>query len=221
VKDDDKVPVIAIDGPSGSGKGTVAKRIAQQLGFHYLDSGALYRAVALKAREHGVSWDDEGGLAKLAAALELKFEGDQVLLGNEDVGFKIRGEELSAAASKVAIHPQVRRALLARQRAFRKAPGLVAEGRDMGSVVFPDARLKIFLTASIEARAKRRYKQLREKGMHANLDTLLRDIAERDQRDSKRAAAPLMQSADAMVLDTTGRSIAEVVVKIMEQYAAR
>ncbi|HET6756217.1 MAG TPA: (d)CMP kinase [Burkholderiales bacterium] len=217
----DKAPVIAIDGPSGSGKGTVAKLVAQRLGFRYLDSGALYRAVALAALEQGIPWEDEESVARLAAALDLNFEGERVLLHGKDVALRIRDEELSAGASEVAAHPKLRQSLLAHQRAFRKAPGLVAEGRDMGSVIFPDAVLKIFLTASIAERAKRRYKQLREKGMHANLGNLLRDLAERDQRDSNRAAAPLVKSTDAIVIDTTGSSIAEVVAMIMEHYAAR
>lgn len=212
-------PVIAIDGPSGSGKGTVAKLVAAELGFHYLDSGALYRAVALAARNREVSWDDEETLASLAAALNLDFRDGWIFLEGEDVSGEIRDEELSAGASKVAALPRLREALLARQRGFRKSPGLVAEGRDMGSVVFVDADLKIFLTASAEERAKRRYKQLREKGMRANLGNLLRDIAERDQRDSNRSAAPLMQSADAIVLDTTRLAVSEVVAEILERYA--
>lgn len=214
-------PVIAIDGPSSSGKGTVAKQVAQNLNLHYLDSGALYRAVALAALEQGIPWQDEESVARLAAVLDLNFEGNRILLHGKDVALKIRDEDLSAGASKVAAHPKLRQALLARQRAFRKSPGLVAEGRDMGSVVFPDACLKIFLTASVEERAKRRYKQLREKGMHANLGNLSRDIAERDQRDSNRAAAPLVKSTDAIVIDTTGSSITQVVAMIMERYAAR
>ncbi|MGH8727221.1 MAG: (d)CMP kinase [Burkholderiales bacterium] len=214
-------PVVAIDGPSGSGKGTVAKKVAGELGFQYLDSGALYRVLALGAQRRRISLDDEDTLVELAAALDLRFEGERVVLDGEDVGRAIRDEEISAAASKVAVLPRVRRALLQRQRAFRQSPGLVAEGRDMGSVVFPDAVLKIFLTASAEERAKRRHKQLSEKGMRANLAHLLQDIAERDQRDSSRNVAPLVQSPDAIVIDTTGTSIAEVVARIMELYAAR
>jgi cytidylate kinase len=215
------LPVIAIDGPSGSGKGTVAKLVAQNLGFHYLDSGALYRLVALAAERGGISLNDEARLAEVAAVLDVQFTADVILLAGEDVSLAIREEGVSRDASIVSAYPKVRCALLERQRAFRKLPGLVAEGRDMASVVFPDARLKIFLTASVKERVKRRYKQLSEKGMHANLDNLLRDIAKRDERDSNRAVAPLVQSPDAMILDTTNLSIAQAVCEILDRYAAR
>ena len=212
------IPVIAIDGPSASGKGTVAQRVAQQLGFHFLDSGALYRLVALAAQRMGVAWEDEPGLAKLAENLDVRFESSEVLLENEVVSDEIRREDIGSGASKVAAFPQVRAALVGRQRAFRQAPGLVADGRDMGSVIFPDAGLKIFLTASAEVRADRRYKQLIEKGMSANIDTLLQDIQGRDARDSQRSAAPLQQAADASFLDTSNISIEQAVAEVLKQY---
>jgi len=208
-------PVVAIDGPSGSGKGTVAQRLAQRLGFHYLDSGALYRLVALRARRKGVAFNDAQGLAALARELPAEFSGAQVRLEGELVTDAIRAEEISEAASEVAAVPEVRQALMRRQRAFRRPPGLVAEGRDMGSVVFPDACLKVFLTASAEARAERRYKQLIDKGLHATLATLLRDIEQRDARDSGRSVAPLQRSADAQVLDTTGLSVEQATERVL------
>lgn len=212
--------MIAIDGPSASGKGTVAKLVAQALGFHYLDSGALYRLVALAAQRSGVSLKDEARLAVLAEGLPIRFEGDEVYLGDEDVSAAIRSEDCSQAASRIAALPAVRHALLARQRAFRKAPGLVAEGRDMGSVVFPDAVLKIFLTASPEERSRRRYNQLIAKGMRANIAILLQEINERDRRDSARSVAPLQKAQDASLLDTTGLSIDEAVVEVVARYRA-
>jgi cytidylate kinase len=215
------VPVIAIDGPSASGKGTIAARVARQLNFHYLDSGALYRLVALAAMRRGIPLDAGERLAAMIKKLEVDFRGEAVLLDDEDVTEQIRSEEIAAGASVVAALPQVRRELLEVQRAFRKPPGLVAEGRDMGAVVFPDAVLKIFLTASAQERAERRYKQLREKGMHANLNALLQDIVQRDARDSGRAEAPLKKAADAELLDTTARPIDEVVAEVLASYAAR
>ena len=215
-----KIPVIAIDGPSASGKGTVAKLVAGRLGFHYLDSGALYRLVALVAMRSQVPLDDESALARLAAHLDLVFRGDNVTLNQEDVTDSIRSEEVGAGASRVAALPEVRRALLTRQRAFRVAPGLVAEGRDMGTVVFPDATLKIYLTANVEERARRRHKQLIEKGMDANMATLLQDIRQRDGRDSARAAAPLQKAGDAISLDTTALTIAAAVDEVLARYAA-
>jgi 3-phosphoshikimate 1-carboxyvinyltransferase len=212
------VPVIAIDGPSASGKGTVAQRVAEKLGFHYLDSGALYRLTALAALRAGVAWDDEPALARLARDLPVRFKEGRVWLGEEDVTDAIRSEEMSRGASAVAQWPLVRDALLDRQRAFRKAPGLVADGRDMGSVVFPDARTKIFLTASPEVRAERRYKQLMEKGMSANIQTLLQDIRERDARDSERAVAPLQKCADAILLDTSTLTIDQVVEAVLKLF---
>jgi 3-phosphoshikimate 1-carboxyvinyltransferase len=208
-------PVIAIDGPSASGKGTIAARVAEALGWHYLDSGALYRLTALAARQAGVSWDDETAVAKIAAELDAQFAGSSILLSGEDVGDAIRHEDISAGASRVAALPAVREALLFRQRLFRRAPGLVADGRDMGSVVFPDARSKVFLTASVEARAQRRYKQLIEKGIAANIASLLLDLRERDLRDSQRSAAPLRQSEGAHLLDTTKLSIGETVAQVL------
>jgi len=212
------VPVIAIDGPSGSGKGTVANAVARSLGFHYLNSGALYRTVALAALESGADLENELVLRDIALNLIAKFQGESVVMGGRDVTDVVRSEPVSLAASRIAALPRVREALLERQRAFRKAPGLVADGRDMGSVVFPDAVLKVFLTASAEERAKRRYKQLIDKGMDANMATLLQDIRERDERDSSRAAAPLRQSADAVLLDTTGMSIEEAVGQVLALY---
>ncbi|HZX31635.1 MAG TPA: bifunctional 3-phosphoshikimate 1-carboxyvinyltransferase/cytidylate kinase [Rhodocyclaceae bacterium] len=208
-------PVIAIDGPSASGKGTVAARVAAALGFHYLDSGALYRLTALAAQRAGVAWDDEAGVAAVAAKLDVVFSESSVRLAGEDVGDAIRTEEISAGASKVAALPAVRTALLFRQRAFNRAPGLVGDGRDMGSVVFPKAALKVFLTASAEVRAERRYKQLMEKGFSANLDDLLLDLRQRDERDSRRSVAPLQQGADALLLDTTPLSIEQAVGQVL------
>jgi cytidylate kinase len=211
----DSIPVIAIDGPAASGKGTIAQRVAAILGFHYLDSGALYRLVALAAERAGVACDDEAGAAAVAASLDAHFRDGDIWLGARPVGDAIRTEAISAGASRVAALPAVRQALLARQRAFRAPPGLVADGRDMGTVVFPCARLKIYLTASVEARAERRHKQLMEKGLGANMQTLLRDIRERDARDSARAAAPLEPAGDAIEIDTTDLSIEQVVDRVL------
>jgi 3-phosphoshikimate 1-carboxyvinyltransferase len=204
-------PVIAIDGPSASGKGTVAALVAERLGFHYLDSGALYRLVALAAIRAGVSLEDGESLARIAETLPARFEGGRILLGGTDATEAIRSEECSAGSSKVAAFPAVRGALLGRQRAYRQAPGLVAEGRDMGSVVFRDAALKVFLTATPEARAERRHKQLISKGMSVSIGTLLQDLRERDARDSARAVAPLQKCADAELLDTTAMTVEEAV----------
>lgn len=212
------IPVIAIDGPSASGKGTVAALVARALGFHYLDSGALYRVTAFAAQRAGVSLEDEQALAELAMGLDLRFDGVEVYLNGEAVGDAIRTEEAGRAASKIAAMPVLRAALLERQRAFRQAPGLVTDGRDMGSVVFPDARVKIFLTASCEERAQRRYKQLIEKGFDANLAALFQDLSERDARDAARSVAPLKQSADAALLDTTGLSIDQAVAWVLAAY---
>lgn len=212
------VPVIAIDGPSASGKGTVAQGVAQRLGFHYLDSGALYRLVALAALGRGIALDDEAQIADIAAQLEAEFIGSQIYLQGEDVSLALRQEAIGEGASRVATLPKLRAALLERQRAFRQPPGLVADGRDMGSVVFPDAQLKIFLTASPEARAQRRYKQLIEKGMPANIATLLQDIRARDERDSQRSIAPLQQGADAHFLDTSDLSIEQAVEKVLQSF---
>ncbi len=212
------VPVIAIDGPSASGKGTVAQRVAKKLGYHYLDSGALYRLLALAAQRDRIVLTDEPGLAKLAERMDIRFEGNLIFLDGVLVGDELRGEQCAAAASVVAALPGVRAALLNKQHAFRRAPGLVADGRDMGSVVFPDAVLKIFLTASAEARAERRYKQLMEKGIGANITALLLDIRVRDERDTQRSASPLQQAPGASLLDTTALSIDEAVQDIGQAY---
>lgn len=208
-------PVIAIDGPSASGKGTVAARIASALGYAYLDSGALYRLTALAARQAGVDWVEEAGVAAIASGLDVEFSESDIRLNGALVGDAIRTEEMSAGASRVAALPAVREALLFRQRAFNKAPGLVGDGRDMGSVIFPRAVLKVFLTASAEARAERRYKQLIEKGLSANLDDLLLDLKQRDERDSQRSVAPLRQEADAKLLDTTHLTIEQAVNQVL------
>jgi len=213
-------PVLAIDGPSGSGKGTIAAELARRLGWHRLDSGALYRSVGVAALRRGIALDDAGGLAAMTAGLELRFgEADgieTVTLDGEDITRAIRSEEAGRAASEVAAEPAVRRALLERQRGFAVAPGLVAEGRDMGTVVFPAAALKVFLTASPEARALRRHKQLKEKGIDVSLPDLSQGIAERDRRDSSRSVAPLKAADDARVLDSTDLSPAEVVRQVLE-----
>ena len=215
------VPVIAIDGPSASGKGTIAKRVADALGFHYLESGALYRLVALASLEAGVPPADEGPLVSIAANLPAEFRGEQILLSGKDVSDALRDEAVATRASEIAPIPRVRAALLARQRAFRSAPGLVAEGRDMGSVVFPDAGLKVFLTASLEERARRRHKQLIDKGIHATLRTLFRDLAERDKRDAARSVAPLVAAPDAVHIDATNLSVQDVVAELVENYRKR
>ena len=211
------VPVIAIDGPSASGKGTVAQRVAAKLGYHYLDSGALYRLLGMAAQREGLGLNDEPGLAALAGRMEIHFEGEQIWLDGVLVGDELRSEQC-AAASKVAELPTVRAALLAKQHAFRRAPGLVADGRDMATVVFRDAVLKIFLTASPEARAERRYKQLMEKGIGANIAALLLDIQLRDERDTRRSVSPLQQAPGATLLDTTALSIDDAVLKILKTF---
>jgi len=208
-------PVVAIDGPSASGKGTVAARVAGVLGFHLLDSGALYRLTALAAQRAGVAWGDEPAVAAVAATLPAEFRGERILLAGDDVTEAIRTEEMGVGASKVAALPTVRTALLARQRAYRRWPGLVADGRDMGSVVFPQAECKVFLTAAVGARAERRYKQLIGKGMPANMRALLQDLAERDARDAARSVAPLQKCADAELLDTTEMSIEQAVAAVL------
>lgn len=212
------IPVVAIDGPSASGKGTVAQRVADALGFHYLDSGALYRAVALAALRCGMDLENRLETSSIALNINILFSHGRIVLGGEDVSDALRAEEVGVGASRVAAHPEVRAALLDRQRAFRQSPGLVADGRDMGSVVFPDAALKIYLTASAEERALRRYKQLIEKGMSANMSALLQEIRARDARDSARAAAPLQKCTDAMELDTTGMSIEAAVAAVLRAY---
>ena len=209
------VPVIAIDGPSASGKGTVAARVAAALGWHYLDSGALYRLTALAARRAGVAWDDEVRVAAIASGLDVEFGENSIRLSGAEAGEDIRQEEISSGASQVAALPAVRAALLFRQRVFRQAPGLVADGRDMASLVFPDAQTKVFLTASVEVRAERRYKQLIEKGITASIPPLLLDLRERDERDSQRSVAPLQQNKEAKLLDTTDLTIEEAVAQVL------
>lgn len=213
-------PVLAIDGPSGSGKGTISLKVAERLGWHLLDSGALYRLVALAAERHGVALDAAEALAALAAGLDAVFGTDdagqeRVLLEGEDVTRELRAETSGDRASRVAAIPAVRAALVNRQRGFRQWPGLVADGRDMGSIIFPDAQAKVFLTASPEERARRRYKQLIEKGIDANLDRLSAEIAERDRRDAAREVAPLRPAPDARLIDTTGIGIPAVVEQVV------
>ena len=214
------VPVIAIDGPTASGKGTVAQRVAEALGFHYLDSGALYRLVGLASFKAGVSTDSELDLIPITEKLNVIFQGDRVFLAGEDVTDAIRQEEMGKRASEVAIHPGVRAALVARQQAFRQAPGLVADGRDMASVIFQDAITKVFLTASVEARAERRYKQLIAKGFSANMSILLQDLRDRDARDANRSTSPLKAVEGAHHLDTTSMTIEEAVNQVLAWYKA-
>jgi 3-phosphoshikimate 1-carboxyvinyltransferase len=213
-------PVIAVDGPAASGKGTIAQAVARALGFHYLDSGSLYRLVALKALRDDIPLDDRSKLAEAATDLKATFSEERIELDGVDVTAALRSPAVSAAASRIAVFPEVRRALLARQREFRRYPGLVADGRDMGTVVFPDASVKVYVTATPEERARRRYKQLIEKGNPVTIDGLLRDIRERDARDSARPAAPLKTAADAIVLDTTGLSIDDSVAFVLERFRA-
>jgi len=211
-------PVIAIDGPSASGKGTVAQGVANALGFHYLNSGALYRTVAMAAIGAGTDLEKESSILDITLNLHVKFYNDNVELDGREVTDAIRTEEISAAASRIAAFPKVRNALLERQRGFRKPPGLVADGRDMGTVVFPDAVLKIYLTASPEERAARRYKQLMGKGLGATMAALLQDIRERDQRDSARAAAPLKKGVDAVLVDTTNMTAVDAIAQVLALY---
>ena len=214
------IDVITIDGPTASGKGTVAHKVADAVGFHLLDSGALYRLVALASDRAGVAQDDIGALAKMATRLDVKFGPDRVWLSGEEVSHAIRAEAIGNRASAIAVYQPVRDALTQLQRDFRKLPGLVADGRDMGTVIFPDARLKVFLTASVEARARRRYKQLIDKGISANIEDLLRDLEARDARDRSRAAAPLRPAEDAQRLDTSDMSVDEAVAQVLEWYTA-
>jgi cytidylate kinase len=213
------IPVITIDGPTASGKGTVAHRVALHLGFHYLDSGALYRLTALSALRKKIDLQDEHALAKAARDLHCSFNGDEVFLANENVTLAIRAEEVGNTASKIASLPTVRHALYGLQLDFRKAPGLVADGRDMGTVIFPQAPLKIFLTASAQARAERRYKQLIGKGFSANIDDLLHDLMERDARDANRKIAPLKPAEGAYVLDTSDMTADQAVEQVLKWYA--
>jgi CMP/dCMP kinase len=212
-------PVIAVDGPSGAGKGTVCRLLAKKVGYQLLDSGALYRLTALAAMRRSVSTSDEGSVASIAASLGVVFSptatGVKTLLDGDDVTAEIRTEEVGMQASVVAALPAVRAALLARQRAFATLPGLVADGRDMGTVVFPSANVKVFLTASAEERARRRYLQLRQAGQSAGLAVILKDIQDRDERDANRAAAPLRPAVDALILDSTSLTIEQVVDEVM------
>lgn len=215
------IPVIAIDGPTASGKGTVASLVAEKLGFHYLDSGALYRLVALASEKEAIDTQNGQKLGLLAQKLVISFEKGQIILNGEVVTETIRTESIGLRASAIAIHPEVREALVGVQRDFRKAPGLVADGRDMASVIFPDASLKIFLTATAAARAERRYKQLIAKGISAKLDVLLQDLQERDARDSSRGAAPLLIAPGAQVLDTSELSIDQAVKTVLDWYQSK
>jgi cytidylate kinase len=214
-------PVVAIDGPSASGKGTVAFLVARALGFNYLDSGSLYRLVALAAQLAPVPLDDQAALAQIARSMRVRFEGEEAYLEDQLVSDDIRGEDVARDASRVAAMVGVRQSLLERQRAFRQPPGLVAEGRDMGTVVFPDATLKVFLTAGAEARAERRHKQLKQKGIAATLPDLLRDLRERDARDAARSVAPLKASPDAQWLDTTVLSATQAAERVLDWYRAK
>jgi cytidylate kinase len=220
-------PVITIDGPSGSGKGTIAGILAKRLGWNLLDSGALYRLLAYAASNHGVQWDNEASLKVMAAHLDVQFiaaddrHPQRIILEGDDVTGDIRNEQVGAGASQVAALPAVRDALLQRQRAFLESPGLVADGRDMGTVVFPDAPLKVFLTASAEERARRRYLQLKAAGNDVSLSSLLDEIRARDERDTQRAVAPLKPAADAIQLDSTELSIEQVLERIMSEIALR
>jgi len=215
------IPVITIDGPTASGKGTVAHLVAERLGFHLLDSGALYRLTALSALRRGVDLSDEHALAKTAEHLPARFVDGEIRLADENVGQTIRQEEIGNLASRIAALPSVRQALFALQLNFRKAPGLVADGRDMGTVIFPGAQLKIFLTASVAARAQRRYKQLIDKGISANMDDLLADLQARDDRDTHRLIAPLVPAEGAHVLDTSDKTVAEAVESVMQWWAQK
>ena len=214
------IPVVTVDGPSGAGKGTLSALIAEKLGWHLLDSGAIYRVLAVAAMHHDLPVDDESAVVPLASGLDVSFEIDneqrRVVLEGEDVTDDIRTEEVGAVASQIASLARVREALLRRQRAFQQDPGLVADGRDMGTVVFPDANVKLFLTASAEARAERRYNQLKDKGLNVNIARLLTDIKARDDRDANRSIAPLVPAEDAVVIDSTDLDINQVFESAME-----
>lgn len=212
------IPVIAIDGPSASGKGSVAQKVAEHLGFGYLDSGAIYRIVAFAAYKRNIPWDQSEELGKLASILKIEFKHGDIFLAGDRITEALRSEHMSKGASQVAVHPPVRKALLDLQRSFQKGKGLVADGRDMASVVFPEAELKIFLTASVETRANRRYLQLTNRGLEADLAQIQQDLAERDLRDSQRKAAPLMQVDEAILLDTNTLNIQEATDFVLNHY---
>jgi len=212
------IPVIAVDGPSASGKGTVAQLVADALGFGYLDSGALYRVVAFATKQNGIAWNDAEAVAACAKSLDIQFKKDHVYLNAVDISEDIRTEEMGKGASQVAVHAQLRAALVDLQHHFLQAPGLVADGRDMGTVIFPDAQLKIFLTASTETRADRRYKQLLDKGLPADYEAILLDLRERDARDQGRASAPLVMAADAILLETDHLTIAKAVDTVLQNF---
>ena len=212
------IPVIAVDGPSASGKGTVAQLVADALGFGYLDSGALYRVVAFAAKQNNIAWSDAEAVAACAKTLDIQFKNDQVYLNGSDISEQIRSEEMGKGASQVAVHAPLRAALVDLQHNFRQAPGLVADGRDMGTVIFPDAVLKIFLTASTETRAERRYKQLLGKNQPANYENILQDLRERDARDKGRASAPLVMAEDAILLETDNLTITEAVNTVLQNF---
>lgn len=214
-----RIPVLTLDGPGGAGKGTVGRRVAARLGWHYLDSGALYRVVALTSLRRGLSAGDAATVVADIPDLQVVFEGEHVVLDGEDVSRELRTEAVSRRASALAPAPAVRAALIKRQRALRKAPGLVADGRDMGTVVFPDAPVKVFLDASPEERALRRYKQLKEQGFNANLPSLTKELRERDERDASRAVAPLKPAVDAEVIDTTAHTVDWVVDRLIDLVA--
>ena len=212
------IPVIAIDGPTASGKGTVAELVAERLSFHYLDSGALYRLVGLASQQAGIEFNEPQRLRELCLKMEIEFRDGRIFLNQEDVSEVIRTEEMGKRASSAGAVPEVREALIQVQKSFLKPPGLVADGRDMGSVIFPQAQLKVFLTADAKIRAQRRYKQLIAKGISANIDILTKDLVERDLRDTQRETAPLIQSEDAFLLDTSDQTIEEAVNRILGWY---
>ena len=211
-------PIIAIDGPSASGKGTIAQIVASKLGFHYLDSGALYRIVAYASQKNNIDWSDALAVTQCAKSLSIEFNSEQVLLNNEDISKEIRTEEIGKGASQVAVHALLRTALIDMQHSFCKSPGLVADGRDMGTVIFPSAILKIFLTASTEIRAQRRYQQLLGKNQPANYENILQDLTDRDARDKNRASAPLLMADDAILLETDNLGISAAVENILYNF---
>lgn len=211
-------PIICIDGPSASGKGTVAQLVAKTLNFNYLDSGALYRVVAFAAKKNNISWQNEDALANLAATLNIEFTDEKILLNQQDITSEVRTEDISRGASEVAVHPKLRDALLSLQRSFNQMPGLVADGRDMGSVVFKEAKTKIYLTASAQVRAERRYKQLIQNEKHVILSEIVKDLTQRDARDLARSTSPLQQTDDALLLNTNQLSISQAVEAVLHHY---